>query len=167
VAWSPDGNQIASGSDDKTIKIWDSQSGDCQSTLTGHRYVIPPPLPVTTVLSPTVLIMRVGAHILVTYSVTYLVVTVVNGQCPTDEKSDPIPFTLLGLNDHYNGRSTVTPYRSLYSVLTVTVTVGVTLRLLVAVLLVPNGHSNGQKKVTYTSYCSRRFTLFYVDICAR
>ena len=36
VAWSPDGKQIASGSEDDTIKIWDSQSGDCQSTLTGH-----------------------------------------------------------------------------------------------------------------------------------
>jgi len=36
VAWSPDGKQIASGSKDNTIKIWDSQSGDCQSTLRGH-----------------------------------------------------------------------------------------------------------------------------------
>jgi len=35
VAWSPNGKQIASGSY-KTIKIWDSQSGDCQSTLTEH-----------------------------------------------------------------------------------------------------------------------------------
>ena len=36
VVWSPDGKQIVSGSRDKTIKIWDSQSGDCKSTLTGH-----------------------------------------------------------------------------------------------------------------------------------
>jgi len=37
VAWSPDGKKIASGSGDKAIKIWDSQSGECDSTLRGHR----------------------------------------------------------------------------------------------------------------------------------
>ena len=44
VVWSPDGKQIASGSQDKTIKILDSQSGDCRSTLTRHRYATPFPL---------------------------------------------------------------------------------------------------------------------------
>jgi len=87
VAWSPDGKQIASGSQDETIKIWDSQSGDCQSTLTGHRYALtghryvttPPPLPVTTVLSPTVLILQEQCpH--TGYLLCHLVVTVVNVQ---------------------------------------------------------------------------------------
>jgi WD40 repeat protein len=35
VAWSPDGNCIASGSDDKTIKVWNTKTGQCQSTR-GH-----------------------------------------------------------------------------------------------------------------------------------
>ena len=34
MAWSPDGKQIASGSSNNTIKIFDLRSGDCQSTLT-------------------------------------------------------------------------------------------------------------------------------------
>ncbi|KAJ5735684.1 uncharacterized protein N7483_000809 [Penicillium malachiteum] len=33
VAWSPDETQIASASDDMTIKIWDSSTGECVSTL--------------------------------------------------------------------------------------------------------------------------------------
>jgi len=79
VAWSPDGKQIASSSRDKTIKIWDSQSGDCQSTLTGHRHVTRPPLPATTVLSPTVLILQVQCQH-TGYLLFHLVVTVVNVQ---------------------------------------------------------------------------------------
>ena len=40
VAWSPDGTKVASGSDDKTVKLWHTNTGDCESTLSGHsRYV--------------------------------------------------------------------------------------------------------------------------------
>ena len=42
VCFSADGKFIASGSRDKTVKIWSVGSSgtfECQSTLTGHRYV--------------------------------------------------------------------------------------------------------------------------------
>ena len=36
VAYSPDGTKIISGSVDRTIKIWDANTGQCLKTLVGH-----------------------------------------------------------------------------------------------------------------------------------
>jgi WD40 repeat protein len=39
VVWTPDGKNIASGSDDETIKVWYTQTGQCVSTLRGDKKI--------------------------------------------------------------------------------------------------------------------------------
>ena len=36
MAFSPDGKQLITGSDDHTTKVWDLANGDCTATLLGH-----------------------------------------------------------------------------------------------------------------------------------
>ena len=37
VAFAPNGRVLATGSDDKTIKLWDASSGRLITTLIGHE----------------------------------------------------------------------------------------------------------------------------------
>ena len=37
--FAPHGKIIVSASSDKTLKIWDVESGTCEATLKGHRYL--------------------------------------------------------------------------------------------------------------------------------
>ena len=40
VAYSPDGKHIVSGSEDETVKIWDSSTGKEVSVLVCHRPIV-------------------------------------------------------------------------------------------------------------------------------
>ena len=40
VVFSPDGNTIASGSRDSTVRLWDARTGTLIHTLTGHKSVV-------------------------------------------------------------------------------------------------------------------------------
>jgi WD40 repeat protein len=39
VCFCPYGKQVASGSEDNSIKIWDTDTGDCVSTLRGDKRI--------------------------------------------------------------------------------------------------------------------------------
>ena len=36
AVWSPDGKKIASGSEDKTVRVWDSFSASCLGSFIAH-----------------------------------------------------------------------------------------------------------------------------------
>ena len=40
VAFSPDGQYLASGSTDKTVKLWRVESGECTRTMEGHSLAV-------------------------------------------------------------------------------------------------------------------------------
>jgi WD40 repeat protein len=40
VAFSQDGSRVVSGSDDKTVRIWNATMGEVEAKLKGHTYYV-------------------------------------------------------------------------------------------------------------------------------
>jgi WD40 repeat protein len=40
IVYSPNGNQIASASDDTTVRLWDIKTGMCSHIFIGHQYAV-------------------------------------------------------------------------------------------------------------------------------
>ncbi|EMD84653.1 hypothetical protein COCHEDRAFT_1088710, partial [Bipolaris maydis C5] len=40
VVFSPDGQLVALASDDSTVRVWETATGQCRSVLEGHSYVV-------------------------------------------------------------------------------------------------------------------------------
>jgi WD40 repeat protein len=57
VAYSPDGKALASGSHDKTVRLWDVATGECLRTMTGHSGGVP-----SVAYSPDGKTLAAGSH---------------------------------------------------------------------------------------------------------
>lgn len=57
IAWSPDGRMLASPSNDRTIRLWDTATGECLRTLRGHKGKV-----YSVAFDPTSRILASGSH---------------------------------------------------------------------------------------------------------